>query len=69
MRLYRRIFKPYIAIAERNIDQLTCPIYVGKAVPEGARKGLTAISPEPGQALFNRLKEHAYRFARLIDTR
>jgi hypothetical protein len=56
---YRGTFQPYIAIAAKNIDQLTYPIYVGKAVPEGARKGVTAIAPEPGQALFNRLKEHA----------
>jgi Eco29kI restriction endonuclease len=56
---YRGNFKPYASIATKNVGQLTCPIYVGKAVPEGARKGIVTISPEPGQALFNRLKEHA----------
>ena len=35
------------------------PIYVGKAVPPGARKGGFGLGAEPGQALFKRLGEHA----------
>jgi hypothetical protein len=40
-------------------DDLNVPIYVGKAVPTGGRKGI--IDPEgsnKGAALFNRLDEH-----------
>lgn len=35
------------------------PIYVGKAVPPGARKGNFGLNIDPGQALYKRLKEHA----------
>lgn len=35
------------------------PIYVGKAVPAGARKGNIGFSENQGKALFNRLSEHA----------
>jgi hypothetical protein len=36
-----------------------CPIYVGKAVPPGARKGGFGLSTAPGPALYLRLREHA----------
>lgn len=35
------------------------PIYVGKAVPPGARKGGFGLSTAPGPALYSRLREHA----------
>ena len=35
------------------------PIYVGKAVPSGARKGNLGLTCDPGFVLFNRLKEHS----------
>lgn len=35
------------------------PIYVGKAVPAGARKGDVGLNNEPGEVLYKRLKEHA----------
>lgn len=35
------------------------PIYVGKAVPAGARKGDVGLNDEPGEVLYKRLKEHA----------
>lgn len=35
------------------------PIYVGKAVPPGARKGGFGLSTAPGAALYSRLREHA----------
>ena len=35
------------------------PIYVGKAVPAGARKGGFGLGTDPGLALYNRLREHA----------
>jgi hypothetical protein len=35
------------------------PIYVGKAVPPGARTGRFGLDTDPGTALFGRLSEHA----------
>lgn len=35
------------------------PIYVGKAVPSGARKGNVGETENQGMVLYNRLKEHA----------
>ena len=35
------------------------PIYVGKAVPPGARKGGFGLDKPPGKVLFRRLSEHA----------
>jgi hypothetical protein len=35
------------------------PIYVGKSVPAGARKGGIGTSPTSGSELYGRLKEHA----------
>lgn len=49
----------YAPLAERNKTDCTMPIYVGKAVPPGARKGNVGLDSEPGPALFNRVKEHA----------
>lgn len=56
---YTGDFHGYEAIAERNtMKRFKVPIYVGKAVPKGARKGgdMEAI---PGKVLFSRLKQHA----------
>jgi len=51
---YSGDFAPYKHIATNEI-----PIYVGKAVPPGARKGNFGLNTEPGQALYKRLKEHS----------
>jgi len=53
-------FKPYHAIANQNRDKTNplLPIYVGKAVPAGARKGTVVSSSSNSKALFNRLTEH-----------
>ena len=54
---YTGDFTPYQAIASRNKDgEFVAPIYVGKAVPSGTRKG--KISPEVTTALHKRLNEH-----------
>ena len=37
----------------------TQPIYIGEAVPPGARKGGLGLGVNPGRALYNRLQEHA----------
>lgn len=52
-------FEPYALMAEANRnDQFQWPIYVGKAVPPGARKGGFGLGADPGTALFKRLSEH-----------
>ncbi|MBW4056024.1 MAG: Eco29kI family restriction endonuclease [Proteobacteria bacterium] len=56
---YSGKFPAYEAITKCNMDgQFNAPIYVGKAVPKGARKGgdLEAV---PGKVLFSRLIQHA----------
>jgi hypothetical protein len=53
-------FEPYSHIAKKNQGkEPTSPIYVGKAVPPGARKGGFGLGVDPGSALFKRLREHA----------
>lgn len=51
---------PYERIASRNRGGLfTAPIYVGKAIPSGARKGDLGLDTPAGTVLFRRLCEHA----------
>lgn len=53
-------FDAYEPIAARNRDgQFGWPIYVGKAVPKGARKGNVAESGVAGRELYDRIAEHA----------
>lgn len=53
-------YPAYASIAARNRDnRFAIPIYVGKAVPAGARKGGFGLGISPGTVLFNRLVEHA----------
>lgn len=50
----------YDPIATHNKEpELAAPIYVGKAVPAGARMGGFGLDAPPGNVLFNRLREHA----------
>jgi len=57
---YAGDFPPYRAVAERNRNGLfEWPIYVGKAVTAGARKGLVDHSAKAGPKLYDRLNEHA----------
>jgi hypothetical protein len=53
-------FPAYKLVADQNREsKFAAPIYVGKAVPEGARKG-GLLDPAKGtNALFDRLKIHA----------
>jgi hypothetical protein len=56
---YTGSFSAYKRLAEANKDGLfCCPIYVGKAVPHGARKGGLGIDANHGQVLYKRLTEH-----------
>ncbi len=51
---------PYQRLASLNQDgDPQAPIYVGKAIPAGGRKGVAADAPTRTKALFNRLREHA----------
>lgn len=53
-------FAPYAPVAERNAEnRFQQPIYVGKAVPKGARKGGLGFDAGKGKALRDRLMQHA----------
>lgn len=53
-------FIPYQPIADQNRnEEFKQPIYVGKAVPKGARKGGLTFDASTGKALRDRLKQHA----------
>jgi hypothetical protein len=57
---YTGSFPAYRQLVEDNKgNEFSCPIYVGKAVPAGARKGGLGWGVEHGQALYKRLSEHA----------
>lgn len=56
-------FEPYAPVAERNRDgRFEAPIYVGKAIPAGARRG-GGLGVTTGPVLFRRLNEHAQSIA------
>ena len=48
-----------LGIRNRANNENDIPIYVGKAVPAGARKGGFGLDVNPGAVLCNRLEEHA----------
>jgi hypothetical protein len=53
-------FEPYTTISKINRgNEFAAPIYIGKAVPKGARKGGGVGDSTNSKALFNRLREHA----------
>lgn len=57
---YTSDFPSYSVLATRNKHgNFSAPIYVGKAVPEGTRKGVKNPSENQGTALYRRLSEHA----------
>lgn len=55
---YKGPFKAYQPLSVRNATALTAPIYVGKAVPAGARKG-GGVGATGSRALYLRLREHS----------
>jgi hypothetical protein len=56
---YTGNFHGYEVIAACNKEKrFNAPIYVGKAVPKGARKG-GDLEASPGRVLYNRLNQHA----------
>jgi len=57
---YTGDFPPYKPIIARDVDgNPDMPIYIGEAVPAGARKGGFGIGASRGRALYNRLGQHA----------
>ena len=61
-------FESYKIITSANIDEeFSQPIYVGKAVPAGARKGGFGLGAESGTVLHRRLVEHAESIKQAIN--
>jgi len=57
---YQCTFAPYQRLSILNQgDDPQAPIYIGKAIPEGARKGPGGVEAGRTRALYRRLKEHA----------
>ncbi len=52
-------FAAYSELAKRNANKkFEAPIYIGKAVSPGARKGNFGVEVTPGAHLYKRLQEH-----------
>lgn len=55
---YTGDFEGYELISQANReDGFRAPIYIGKAVPSGARKG-GDLQAKPGRVLYNRIRQH-----------
>lgn len=55
---YLGSFEPYQQFAAFTVSPMQTPIYVGKAVPSGTRKGANLSTSSTGRWLFNRISEH-----------
>jgi hypothetical protein len=65
---YTGDFSAYGKIAEQNRSAMWArPIYVGKAVPAGARRGGYGLNEPPGEVLYRRLREHAASVQQTIN--
>lgn len=65
---YTGNFAAYAPVKARNVDlRFEQPIYVGKAVPKGARKGGLGFDAGNGTALRDRLRQHASSVAQAIN--
>lgn len=56
---YTGDFDLYAPVALKNQDGFNQPIYVGKAVPEGGRKGVTIGNELETKSMSERLRQHA----------
>lgn len=57
---YSGPFPPYARLSAANAQASRVPIYIGKAIPSGGRKGMAVLSEKAqGTTLFKRLQEHA----------
>ncbi len=55
---YHGPYPPYGPMAAANADQARWPIYTGKAIPSGGRKGASLTASARGTPLYKRLSEH-----------
>ena len=55
---YHGAFPAYQVLSQANATTSKWPIYVGKAIPSGGRKGASLTASARGTSLFNRLAEH-----------
>jgi hypothetical protein len=55
---YRGPFPAYAPIAAINSEMARWPIYIGKAIPSGGRKGASLSASARGTSLYKRLSEH-----------
>lgn len=55
---YRGAHEAYTPIAQANKNEARWPIYVGKAIPSGGRKGASLSASKRGAALYKRIDEH-----------
>jgi len=55
---YKGNFPLYKKISEKNKKKFIQPIYAGKAIPEGGRKGGFGLDVPVGEYLYKRLNEH-----------
>lgn len=55
---YHGPFAAYQKLTEANGSECSFPIYVGKGVPKGARKGLVTDASAESKGIYDRLKEH-----------
>jgi hypothetical protein len=67
---YTGDFPAYRRLAEQNRDlRFAAPIYVGKAIPAGGRKGASIATVSMTNALCNRLQEHAQSIHETVNLR
>lgn len=65
---YRGNFPPYCRVSQANNGAAReMPIYVGKAVPAGARRGGLGLDISPGTVLHRRLCEHARSIEQAVN--
>lgn len=55
---YRGPYPAYAPIAKANAEEARWPIYIGKAIPSGGRKGASLAASARGTPLYKRLAEH-----------
>jgi len=65
---YSGSFVPYKSISVLNSDgDFTAPIYVGKAIPKGGRKGGLTKDASKGRAMADRLRQHAASISECVN--
>ncbi|GAM01593.1 Eco29kI family restriction endonuclease [Sphingomonas parapaucimobilis] len=55
---YHGDYPAYAPIAAMNAAEAHWPIYIGKAIPSGGRKGASLSASSRGRSLYNRLSDH-----------